>query len=272
MRVVKTLEELRAARARLPEPVGLVPTMGYLHQGHLSLVEMSKQRCASTVVTIFVNPTQFNDAADLEAYPTDLDADLAKLSDADLVWTPTPKVIYPPGYQTFVEVTQVTGPLEGGRRPGHFRGVATVVSKLFIAAWPQVAFFGAKDAQQVVVIQQLTRDLGFPIEIVVGPTVRASDGLALSSRNARLAAQDRPLAASLYSALNSIAEAFQAGCNSSQQLGELARQRLPEAVNLEYLAFSHPRTLEDVSIVEKGTLVSLAAEVGKVRLIDNITL
>jgi pantoate--beta-alanine ligase len=178
----KTIAALRAARAKMKGKVGLVPTMGALHAGHLALIEAARAENDHVVVTIFVNPTQFTPGEDFDAYPRDLDHDLALLEQAgvDLVFTPTPEEIYPEGFQTLVDVEFVSMGLEGERRPGHFQGVATVVSKLFNLVQPQTAYFGQKDAQQVVVLRRLVRDLNFPVEIVVYPTVRAADGLALS--------------------------------------------------------------------------------------------
>jgi pantoate--beta-alanine ligase len=177
MKIVITLEELYSARSLLNNPVGLVPTMGYLHDGHLALVRRARAECASIVATIFVNPTQFGPNEDLLKYPRNLERDLGLLEAAgtDLVWTPTPEVMYPPGYQTWVTVDGLTDPLEGSVRPGHFRGVTTVVAKLFNAVQPQKAYFGQKDAQQAAVIRRVNRDLNFPIEIVVCPTVREAE-------------------------------------------------------------------------------------------------
>ena len=184
MKTVTTLEDLWAERKKLPGPVGFVPTMGFLHEGHLSLVRAAKEECAAVIASIFVNPTQFGPNEDLDSYPRDIPRDLALLEaeGTNLVWMPTPEVMYPPGYQTWVEVEEVAKPLEGGMRPGHFRGVATVVAKLFNGALPDKAFFGQKDAQQAAVLKQMVRDLNFPIELVVVPIAREADGLALSSR------------------------------------------------------------------------------------------
>jgi len=192
MRIVHTLEELRATRLSLEPRVGFVPTMGYLHEGHLSLVRRARQECESVVVSIFVNPAQFGPGEDLARYPRDLERDLHLLEPlgVDLLWAPTEEVMYPPGFQTWVEVEGLTRPLEGAARPGHFRGVTTVVAKLFNAVQPQVAYFGQKDAQQATVIRRMTQDLNFPIEIVVCPTVREADGLAMSSRNVYLDPQN----------------------------------------------------------------------------------
>ncbi len=220
MIIVTTLADLRTARAALPAPVGLVPTMGFLHEGHLSLVRAARLACASVVATIFVNPTQFGPNEDLAAYPRDLPRDLALLEAAgvDLVWTPTPEIVYPPGYQTWVTVEEVTKPLEGAMRPGHFRGVATVVAKLFNAVQPQYAYFGQKDAQQAAVIRQMSRDLDFPIEIVICPIQREPDGLAMSSRNVYLSPEERRAAVVLWRALQAARIAFQAGERDANRL------------------------------------------------------
>ncbi|MCX6035209.1 MAG: pantoate--beta-alanine ligase [Chloroflexi bacterium] len=174
MKIVTTLPELRTARLLLPGPVGFVPTMGFLHAGHISLAQAARAECASVAASIFVNPTQFGPNEDLARYPRDLPRDLALLEAAgvDLVWTPTPEVMYPPGFQTWVEVEDLTRPLEGEIRPGHFRGVTTVVAKLFNAVGPKKAYFGQKDAQQAVVIRRMAKDLDFPVEVVICPTLR----------------------------------------------------------------------------------------------------
>ena len=210
MIIAATFDELRTARALLPEPVGLVPTMGYLHEGHLSLVRRARKECASVAASIFVNPTQFGANEDLSKYPRNLESDLTLLEEAgaDLVWTPTPEIMYPPGFQTWVEVEGLTQPLEGAVRPGHFRGVTTVVAKLFNAVQPQKAYFGQKDAQQAAVLRRMTRDLDFPIEIVICPTVREKDGLAMSSRNSYLSPEERQAATVLFRALSAAQAAY----------------------------------------------------------------
>ena len=183
MMIVSSFDELRSARAILDEPVGFVPTMGFLHEGHLSLVRRAAEECASVVVSIFVNPTQFGPAEDLAAYPRDIERDLRLLEPqgVNLVWVPTPEVMYPDGYQTWVEVEALTHPLEGLQRPGHFRGVTTVVAKLFNGVQPAKAYFGQKDAQQAAVIRQMVRDLNYPIEVVICPIVRETDGQITTS-------------------------------------------------------------------------------------------
>jgi pantoate--beta-alanine ligase len=283
MKTVITLSELRSARAGLPEPVGLVPTMGYLHEGHLSLARSAKTECARVVASIFVNPTQFGPNEDLAAYPRDLPRDLRLLESAgvDLVWTPTPEVIYPPGFQTWVTVEEVTKPLEGSMRPGHFRGVATVVAKLFNAVQPQKAYFGQKDAQQAVVIRQMARDLDFPLEVVVCPIVRESDGLAMSSRNTYLNPAERKAASVLSRSLFVARQAYQSGKRDAGSL----RRLVTEIVNaeplacLQYISCADPDTLQEIEGAiayraqgEPACLLSMAVFVGKTRLIDNVVI
>ncbi len=271
-----TLAELHGARARLPEPVGLVPTMGYLHEGHLALVRQARAECASVVVSIYVNPTQFGPQEDLNTYPRDLPADLERLEkeSVDLVWTPTNAVMYPERYQTWITVEQVTQRLEGAMRPGHFRGVATVVAKLFNAVGPQKAYFGQKDAQQTVVIRQMVRDLHIPVEIVICPTVREPDGLALSSRNSYLTAEERKAATVLYHALSAARMAFQEGLRDGEALRRLMQQILESEplARPQYVSCAHPDTLEELAEVTDRALLSMAVFVGKTRLIDNLLL
>ncbi len=276
MNVVTSLEELHAVCERLPKPVGLVPTMGYLHQGHLSLVQAARAECNSVVVSIYVNPTQFGPKEDFAAYPRDLERDLGLLQSlqVDVVWTPTNEVLYPPGFQTWVTVEEVSQPLEGSYRSGHFRGVATVVAKLFTGVQPQKAYFGQKDAQQVAVIRQMTRDLNFPIEIVVCPIAREADGLALSSRNTYLNPAERQAATVLSRALQAAHQDYAAGERSAERL----RQRLLSVLSQEslarvqYVSCAHPDTLQELEGNAERVLLSMAVYVGKTRLIDNILL
>jgi len=276
MHTVTTLEDLRAARAGLSAPLGLVSTMGYLHAGHLSLVSAARAECASVAVSIFVNPTQFGPNEDLEAYPRDLERDL-QLLDAegvDLVWTPTPQVMYPPGYQTWVSVEEVTKPLEGTMRPGHFRGVATVVAKLFNAVQPHKAYFGQKDAQQAAVIRQMARDMDFPLEIVVCPTLREPDGLAMSSRNVYLNPAERRAAVVLYQALAAARAAFERGERNAESLRQVMTDTLntEPLARLQYVSCAHPDTLQELEGPVDHALLSMAVYMGKTRLIDNIIL
>lgn len=277
MRVVVTAEQLRQVRREFNGSVGLVPTMGALHAGHLALVAAARDENDVVVASIFVNPTQFAPTEDLSTYPRDLQRDLALLIDAgcDLVFTPTPEVLYPSGFQTYVTVETLSQGLEGARRPGHFRGVATVVAKLFNLIQPHFAYFGQKDAQQVVVIRQMVRDLNLPLEVVVLPTVREADGLALSSRNAYLAGEQRPAAAVLSRALGAAGAAYAAGERHpgvlrEQMLALLGAEPLAEA---EYVSIADARTLvEQEAPSDNPLLASMAVRVGRTRLIDNLLL
>ena len=276
MKILSSLSDLRAVRASLPGSFGLVPTMGALHDGHLSLVRRAKAECAHVGVSIFVNPTQFGPGEDLSKYPRDLDRDLKSLDllGVDVVWTPAPEVIYPPGFQTWVTVEQVSAPLEGKHRPGHFRGVATVVAKLFNAFTPDKAYFGQKDAQQTVVIKQLARDLNFPLEIVVCPIVREPDGLAMSSRNVYLNPEERKAATVLYRALSAAKAKYDAGERDAEMLraamsSTLAAEPLARE---EYVSAADPDTLAELERIDKGVLLSMAVRLGKIRLIDNFLL
>ena len=273
MEIITSLFTLRDARRRLAEPVGFVPTMGYLHEGHVSLVRRARAECASVAVSIFVNPTQFGPNEDFAAYPRDMQRDLALLgpAGADLVWTPTPEVIYPPGFQTWVTVDEVTKPLEGAMRPGHFRGVATVVAKLFNAVQPHKAYFGQKDAQQAAVIRQMTRDLDFPVEIVVCPTVREADGLAMSSRNTYLDAAQRQAATVLYRALSAARAAFEQGERDGGRLRQVMLDVLSSEplARPQYVSCADPDTLQELEGPVMQALFSMAVYVGKTRLIDN---
>jgi pantoate--beta-alanine ligase len=277
MKTIVTLQELRNERKMLPEPVGLVPTMGYLHEGHLSLARRACQECASVVASIFVNPAQFGPKEDLSTYPRDLPRDLhlLEMAGVDLVWTPTVEVIYPPGFQTWVDVEEITQPLEGGMRPGHFRGVATVVAKLFNATQPQKAYFGQKDAQQAAVIRQMTRDLNFPIEIVVCPIVREADGIAMSSRNVYLNPAERQAATVLSRALWAAEAAYAGGERKAESLRALLQKTIKAEplANLQYASCADPESLQEIEgIVSSRALLSLAVYFGKTRLIDNTVL
>ncbi|MBF8281536.1 MAG: pantoate--beta-alanine ligase [Anaerolineales bacterium] len=276
MKILSSLSDLRAVRASLPGSFGLVPTMGALHDGHLSLVRRAKAECAHVGVSIFVNPTQFGPGEDLSKYPRDLDRDLKLLAQlgVDVVWTPAPEVIYPPGFQTWVTVEQVSAPLEGKHRPGHFRGVATVVAKLLNAFTPDKAYFGQKDAQQVVVIKQMVRDLNFPLEIVVCPIVREPDGLAMSSRNVYLNPEERKAATVLYCALSAAKAKYDAGERDAEMLraamsSTIAAEPLARE---EYVSAADPDTLAELERIDKGVLLSMAVRLGKTRLIDNFLL
>ncbi len=276
MMIVSTLEELRSARAILDEPVGLVPTMGYLHEGHLSLVRRAAEECTSVVVSIFVNPTQFGPSEDLAAYPRDMERDLRLLEPlgVDLVWNPTLEIMYPDGYQTWVEVETLTSVLEGARRPGHFRGVTTIVSKLFTGVQPARAYFGQKDAQQAAVIRRMTHDLNFPIEVVVCPIVREPDGLAMSSRNTYLDPEQRQAATVLYRALNAAKDAYDSGERDANKLRDIMEATLATEplAEMQYVSCADYDTLEELETVSGKSLLSMAVFVGKTRLIDNFVL
>jgi pantoate--beta-alanine ligase len=276
METVHSLKSLFASRQTLPGPVGFVPTMGSLHEGHLSLVRKARQECSSVVVSIFVNPTQFAPEEDLENYPRDLTRDqkLLRREGVDLVWNPSAAEMYPEAFQTWVTAAEVTQPLEGARRPTHFRGVTTVVAKLFNAVRPDKAYFGQKDAQQAVVIRQMTRDLNYPIEIVVCPIVREPDGLAMSSRNTYLTPEQREAALALSRGLFQAEEAFQQGERNADRLREIVAEEIEEEplAELQYVSCAAPDTLEELEGEVEHCLISLAAFVGKTRLIDNVVL
>ena len=276
MMIVSTLDELRSARLLLDRKLGLVPTMGYLHEGHISLARRAKAECDYVVVSIFVNPTQFGPNEDLSKYPRDLERDLHLLEDAgvDLVWTPTPEVMYPPSFQTWVEVEEMTRPLEGVQRPGHFRGVTTVVTKLFNAVQPTKAYFGQKDAQQAAVIRQMTKDLNFPIEIVVCPIVREPDGLAMSSRNVYLDTDQRNAATVLYRSLSAAKAAYEKGERDAENLRQIMKATIASEplAQMQYVSCADYDTLQELEKITGKTLLSMAVFFGKTRLIDNFVL
>ncbi len=276
MHVVQTVADVRRIRRELAGSWGLVPTMGYLHEGHLSLVRRARAENDHVGVSIFVNPTQFGPHEDLATYPRDLERDLELLrrENVDLVWAPPVEEVYPPGYQTYVIVEELAKPLEGAARPGHFRGVATVVAKLFNVFQPDRAYFGQKDAQQVVVIRQMARDLNFPLEIVVCPTVREADGLAMSSRNVYLTPEQRAAAPVLYRALCAARDAWLAGQYDGEQLRQIMRSVLSAEplAQVEYVSAADPHTLAELGDARRGVLLSMAVRIGKARLIDNLLL
>jgi pantoate--beta-alanine ligase len=276
MRTLRTVGELRAAllpSRREGRSIGLVPTMGALHDGHLSLIRRARAECDEVVVSLFVNPAQFDEASDLAAYPRDerRDASLAAECGADLLFAPGVDEVYPPGFATTVRVAGLSEPLEGVHRgPEHFDGVATVVTKLLNMVQPETAYFGQKDAQQALVIRRLVRDLDIPVRIEICPTVRERDGLALSSRNAHLDAADRARALALSEALAAAESAVAAGERDAAAVAAAARAAMaPRAVEPEYLALVSPDSLAPVGQIDGEVLVVVAARVGSTRLIDN---
>ncbi len=276
MKVERTVPELRgqlAVARRSGATIGLVPTMGALHEGHLSLIRSARADCELVVVSLFVNPSQFNERADLERYPRDeqRDAELAARAGADLLFAPSVEQVYPPGFATSVEVLGVSERLEGAARGSeHFRGVSTVVTKLLCMVLPDIAYFGQKDAQQVVVIRRLVADLNLPVRVEARPTVREPDGLALSSRNALLSPTERARALALPAGLNAALRCAREGERSASSLLAAARAAMLEhGVEPEYLALVEPETLEDLELLERTALLAVAARIGEVRLIDN---
>lgn len=267
---------MKALRRQSQGAVGFVPTMGYLHEGHLELVRRARAENSVVVVSIFVNPTQFGPAEDFKRYPRDIPRDLALLEreKTDIVFIPSAEEMYPPEFNTWVIVEKVTERLEGKSRPGHFRGVATVVNKLFNIVEPARAYFGQKDAQQVVVIKRMVSDLNMNVEIVVVPTVRESDGLAMSSRNVYLNPQERQAATVLFRAL-SLAESLwregerDADIIRNAMVSVISKEPLAE---IDYVSIAHPETLEELSKIDGPALTSLAVRIGKTRLIDNMVL
>ena len=276
MRIAKTVAEMRAARAELSEPVGLVPTMGFLHDGHLSLVRMARNENPSTVVSIFVNPAQFAPTEDLASYPRDLDRDLLLLEKegVHVVFAPEADAVYGSDHATWVDVEGITDRLEGAARPGHFRGVATVVVKLLNIVAPQRAYFGQKDAQQAIVLRKLIDDLDFDIEMIVGPTLREADGLAMSSRNTYLSPEERAAAPALRRALDLAERLYTGGKRNPETLRRAMTEVLESEPRIqpEYVSIANPTDLREVETIDAKVLVSLAARIGMTRLIDNTVL
>jgi pantoate--beta-alanine ligase len=257
--------------------VAFVPTMGALHEGHMALVKEARASSDIVIVSIFVNPTQFNDQGDLDRYPRDLTADAALLAEyeVDYIFAPEESEIYPDGFSTYVYVEGISEGLEGASRPGHFRGVATIVTILFNAIRPDLAFFGQKDAQQVAVIKRLTTDLGFETEIVVVPTIREETGLALSSRNRILSTEEREKAAVIFAGLREAKIAFKQGERNAAKLIEIVQEKIASEplAAIDYISIVDGNTLEPVEKVgDTETLIAVAARFGKVRLIDNVVL
>ena len=282
MEVASTIAEMRAIRRAMGrakrglDDVGFVPTLGYLHDGHLSLVRAAKEQNEHMVASIFVNPAQFNNPDDFERYPRDDEGDLAQLRElgVDAVFMPSVEEMYPGGQSTSVDVAEVSERLEGEHRPGHFRGVTTVVAKLFNVVQPTRAYFGRKDAQQLIVIRRMVRDLHMGVEIVAMPTVREADGLAMSSRNVRLSRAEREAALVLSKALRLAAQCWQGGERSAARIRDELRSLISEEplARVDYVSVADIETLQELDSIKGEALVSLAVHIGDVRLIDNITL
>jgi pantoate--beta-alanine ligase len=276
MQVVKPIFEIRALRQKLSGTVGFVPTMGYLHKGHLALVKQARRENSTVIVSIYVNPTQFGPREDFGAYPRDLNRDLELLKGGgvDIVFVPSDDEMYPPEFSSWVDVEKVTERLEGAARPGHFRGVATVVAKLFNIVQPSRAYFGQKDAQQVMVIKRMGADLNMGIEIVVVPTLRESDGLAMSSRNIYLSPKERQAAMILFKALTLARQLRRGGEKDAEEIRRQMTaliQKEPLA-QIDYVSIADAETLEELSSIDRPAVASLAVRIGKTRLIDNMPL
>ncbi len=276
MVVVKTLPEMRALRQQLDTPVGFVPTMGYLHLGHLALVKRARRENPTVIVSVYVNPCQFGPSEDFAGYPRELNRDLELLQTegVDVVFVPSDDEMYPPEFSSWVDVEKVTEHLEGASRPGHFRGVATIVAKLFNIVRPSRAYFGEKDAQQVLVIKRMVADLNMGIEIAVEPTVRESDGLAMSSRNSYLNPEERRAATVLFKALMLARQLREGG----EEDAEKTRWRMISLIQeeplarIDYVSIADAETLEELNSLDRPALASLAVRIGKTRLIDNMPL
>jgi len=276
MKIIEKIDDMKKLRQRLTEPVGLVPTMGYLHEGHLTLVRQARAENPSVVVSIFVNPTQFGPQEDFNSYPRDTNRDLALLEKegTDVVFMPSVAEMYPEPFNCWIEVGKVTERLEGASRPGHFKGVTTVCAKLFNIIQPTTAYFGQKDAQQAVVIRKMVTDLNMNLEIVTLPTVREPDGLAVSSRNTYLNPDERQAAVVLYQALTLAQKLWSQGETDARRL----RQEMIELIQkqplatIDYVSVADAETLDELEKVKPPALVSLAVKIGKTRLIDNIVL
>jgi pantoate--beta-alanine ligase len=273
MKIATTIAEMKGIRRKLAEPVGFVPTMGYLHEGHLTLVRRARSENKSTVASIFVNPTQFGPKEDFEKYPREPERDLAMLRGikTDVVFTPETADMYPAGFNSWVDVEGITGRLEGASRPGHFKGVTTVVNKLFNIVEPTRAYFGQKDAQQALIIRKMVADLNMNLEVIVVPTVREADGLAMSSRNIYLSPEERREAIVLWESL----ELAQRLWDDGERNAERIRRQMIELIEsksrgrIDYISIADQESLEDLEKIERPPLVSLAVWMGKTRLIDN---
>jgi len=278
MRIIRTVKEMSAFAKSIKlkgKRIGFVPTMGYLHEGHLSLMRIARNKCDVLVASIFVNPTQFAPNEDLDAYPRDFARDemLCEREKVDILFYPSVNDIYPKDFRTEVRVHELGDVLCGASRPNHFAGVATIVAKLFNIVKPDIAVFGQKDAQQAVIIRRMTEDLNFDVEIVLGPIVREADGLAMSSRNKYLSTKERETAPVLYRALSEVKSAIEAGeMTDSEDVIELIRSKILSTgdFRIDYIAVADPESLEPVKKIERRVLILLAAKIGSTRLIDNI--
>ena len=276
MKIIETIDEMKRLRQQLAEPVGFVPTMGYLHEGHLALVRRARAENPSVVVSIFINPTQFGPQEDFGSYPRDTKRDLSLLEEegTDVVFMPSVAEMYPEQFNSWIEVSKVTERLEGASRPGHFKGVTTVCAKLFNIIQPTRAYFGQKDAQQAVVIKKMVADLNMNLEIVTIPTVREPDGLAVSSRNTYLNPEERQAATVLYQALSLAQQLWSQGEKDAQRLREemIGLIKKQPLATIDYVSIADAETLDELEKVNPPALVSLAVKIGTTRLIDNIVL
>ena len=276
MQIVQKISDLRALRQELSGTVGFVPTMGYLHEGHLALVKQAKRENSAVIVSLYVNPAQFGPREDFGAYPRDLDRDLGLLrkEGTDIVFVPLDDEVYPPGFSSWVNVEKVTERLEGATRPGHFRGVATIVAKLFNIVRPTRAYFGQKDAQQVMVIKRMVADLNMDLEIIVVPTVREGDGLAMSSRNTYLNSGERQAAAILFKALTLAQQLRRGGEKDAEKIRRqmVALIEKEPLARIDYVSIADADTLEELKLLDRPAMASLAVSIGKTRLIDNMLL
>lgn len=277
MQIITSIQEMQAEAERLRlqgQRIGFVPTMGYLHEGHLSLVRTARQHADVVIMSIFVNPTQFGPTEDYNEYPRNFDRDVALAASVGchIVFNPTVNDIYPENYLTYVEVEKITGVLCGRSRPTHFRGVTTIVAKLFHIVKPHVAVFGQKDAQQALVIQRMVRDLNFDIQIVIAPIVREKDGLAMSSRNIYLTPEQRPQAAALYQALMMAKSLIEKGERNAQVIKDHLRRYIERlaAATIDYIEIVDTTHLQPLAVLQGEVLIALAVKIGKPRLIDNI--
>lgn len=273
MNILTSIEDLRKARLKLRGSIGFIPTMGYLHEGHTSLIQLAKKENSHVIVSIFVNPKQFENTKDALLYPRDIhqDLEILKKNHTDIVFLPSVEEIYPLNFQTYVQVKRLSNRLEGEKRPGHFNAVATIVTKLFHITQPNRAYFGQKDAVQVCVIQTMTKDLNMPVEIIIGETIRESDGLAKSSRNIFLSPHQRTEAIVIFQALLQARKLYESGVTNSSKIKlEMKRIIRKSSGIIEYISISDPTTLLEIKKIQKRALISLAVMFGTTRLIDNI--